>query len=223
MDLNINRRSSKPILKFANRFVTVDGAYQAARRREAAAPAARDRRAWTASDRLPVVGLFRPDVATLAQDATAAIEALLGAGWKLPGGRLAVSQPGDIAVLAPTTAAITESFGKTTRRVYAELGDNCAAAKIEWFNPRGTRLADVPCVQQLLGLALKCIDPAEQYLPNFVWTSAAGHMTAWRAAARALIKAQPEPRKPPASRRSLRHGRRADLRGGGVSGRASSL
>ena len=72
--------------------------------------AARDRRAWTASDRLPVVGLFRPDVATLAQDMTAAIEALLGAGWKLPGGRLAVSQPGDIAVLAPTTAAITESW-----------------------------------------------------------------------------------------------------------------
>jgi DNA helicase-2/ATP-dependent DNA helicase PcrA len=127
---------------------------------------------------------------------TRAISDLLGKGWKTPGGTVAVTQPGDIAVLAPTTAAVTESFGKPRRRVYAELADRCAAAGVPWFNPRGTRLADIPCVQQVLGLALECLDPGKQFLPGFVWDQASRHMDAWRVEARALINADPEPRKP---------------------------
>ena len=197
VNLNVNRRSSEPILEFANRFVTLDPQYQKARApgKHSLTPA-KKREPWRASDGLPVIGLFGADVSELAEDITAAIGALLTDGWELPGGTLAVTQPGDIAVLAPTTAAITESFGKTTRRVYAELADRCADAGITWFNPRGTRLADVRPVQQLLGLALECLDPREEHLPSFVLNQARNHMDAWRAEARALISADPLPRKP---------------------------
>lgn len=197
VNLNINRRSSKPIVEFANKFVALDPGYQPVRAAgKTALESAVDRSPWEASDQLPVLGLFRPDVPTLAEDITAAIGLLLGEGWELPGGTLSVSQPGDIAILGHTTGEVTESFGNITRRVFADIAANCAAAEIPWFNPRGTRLGEVPSIQQLLGLALQCLDPREEYLPGFVFDQARGHMGRWRDSARDLMAADPEPHKP---------------------------
>jgi DNA helicase-2/ATP-dependent DNA helicase PcrA len=195
--LSLNRRSSEPILGMANRFVALDRSYQAARAagKKPLIPAP-NRAPWRASDSIPVLGLFRPDASALASALGKAISDLLGRGWKIPGGPLTVSQAGDIAVIAPTTQAVTESYGKTTRRVYADLADECARRNILWFNPRGTRLADVPAVQQLLGLVLLCIDHRERHLPAFVWDQAARQFANWRAAAKRLIAADPPPRKP---------------------------
>lgn len=198
VNLNVNHRSSKPIIEFANQFVDLDAGYQEVRA-EGKRPleAALDRDPWQASDDLPVIGLFRPDLPTLARDMSQAMTDLLGKkGWQTPAGALGVSQPGDIAILAPTTAAITEGYGSSKRRIFAELADACVTDDIVWFNPRGTRLADVPCVQQLLGLALECLDPGQQFLPSFVFSQASSHMSEWRDKARALITANPEPRRP---------------------------
>jgi DNA helicase-2/ATP-dependent DNA helicase PcrA len=197
VNLNINRRSSTAIVKFANTFVELDPDYQSVRAAgKDALEFAPDRSWWEGSDDLPVLGLFRPDVSTLAKEITTAMEALLGDGWEVPGGKISVTQPGDIAILAPTTGEVTEGFGNITRRIFAELADECESAEISWFNPRGKRLAEVPSIQQLLGLALECLDPREEFLPNFVLDQARGHMGRWRDSARDLIVADPEPRKP---------------------------
>lgn len=197
VNLNINRRSSEPIVEFANKLVELDPEYQSVRASgKSALEAAPDRGGWEVSDGLSVVGLFRPDVPSLSKDLTAAMAALLGDGWTVPGGKISVTQPGDIAVLGHTTGEVTESFGNITRRVFAELADDCAEAEIPWFNPRGTRLGEVPSIQQLLGLALECLDPKEEFLPNFVLDQAQGHMQRWRTSARDLIASDPEPRKP---------------------------
>jgi len=198
VNLNVNRRSSQPIVDFANTFVGLDPGYQAVRAPGKAplAPAS-ERERWEASDELPVLGLFRPDVCGLSKDLTSAMSDLLSdGGWSIPGGVISVAQPGDIAVLAPTTGEVTESFGKITRRVFAELADDCTAAGVPWFNPRGTRLGDVPSVAQLLGLSLECLDPNEEFLPGFVFDQARGHMTRWRESAQSLIAEDPEPRQP---------------------------
>jgi DNA helicase-2/ATP-dependent DNA helicase PcrA len=197
VNLNINRRSSKPIVEFANKLVELDPDYQSVRATEKIAlEIAPDRTRWEGSDELPVLGLFRPDVTTLAKDIAAAMAALLGKGWEVPGGKISVTQPGDIAVLGPTTGEVTEGYGKITRRIFAELADECDSAQIPLFNPRGKRLAEVPSIQQLLGLALECLDPGEEFLPNFVLGQARGHMDRWRDSARELIATDPEPCKP---------------------------
>jgi DNA helicase-2/ATP-dependent DNA helicase PcrA len=197
VNLNINRRSSKPIVEFANKLVELDSSYQSVRATgKAALEFAPDRGWWEGSDDLPVLGLFRPDMPTLAEDITAAMAALLGNGWEVPGGKISVTQPGDIAVLGPTTGEVTEGYGKVTRRIFGELADECESARIPLFNPRGKRLAEVPSIQQLLGLALECLDPQEEFLPDVVLGQARGHMGRWRESARELIVANPEPHKP---------------------------
>jgi DNA helicase-2/ATP-dependent DNA helicase PcrA len=197
VNLNINRRSSKPIVEFANKLVELDPDYQPVRAAgKASLEFAPDRSWWEGSDELPVLGLFRPDVSTLAEDIAGAIAALLGTGWEVPGGKISVTQPGDIAVLGPTTGEVTEGYGKINRRIFAGLADECESAGIPLFNPRGKRLAEVPSIQQLLGLALECLDPREEFLPDVVLRQARGHMGRWRDSARELIVADPEPREP---------------------------
>lgn len=195
--LSVNRRSSLPVLALANAYVGLDRRYQSARATgKVPLAGAPEREPWSMSDGIPILGLFRPDVATLAQDLAAAMSDMLGSGWKVHGGPVGVEQAGDIAVLAPTTQAVTESFGKTNRRVFGELADACQARGIRWFNPRGTRLADAEPVQELLGLALMCLDPREQFLPSFVLNQASNHFAEWRAAGTRLIRRNPPPAEP---------------------------
>jgi DNA helicase-2/ATP-dependent DNA helicase PcrA len=194
--LNVNRRSSRPIVRFAERFISLDQAYQAARAdgKEILVEAP-DRSRWAASDGVPVIGLFREDAEQLAKALADAIRRLLAGGWPAAGG-LSVTQPGDIAVIAPTTQAVSESWGNTNIRLFGHLKDELDGRNIKWFNPRGTRLADVPPVAQLLGLCLLCLDGDDSRQPNFVYATAQIHLQEWRDAGVELINADPPPRRP---------------------------
>ncbi len=212
--LAVNRRSTKSIVAFANKFLGIDPDYAPARAR-GKGPLVEDsnRRRWQTTDSVPVLGIFRETPDKLSGALADAVQSLIGGGWTVPGGTVNVTQPGDIAVIAPTTQAITESSGKTRRQIYSHLADDLQHRGIKFFNPRGTRLADVPEVGLLLGLALLCLDPNEDHRPNFVYRQVQAHFDRWRDLARTHIGRSPEPRRPHTLARFVRAWQRREPQG----------
>ncbi len=106
LPLNVNRRSSLPIIDFANRYVSLDEAYQPARvpdKPELIGSSQRD--AWSVSDNIPVLGVFRPDLSGLADVLVDLIGATLQHGLEVPGAPEPIrqQQAGDIAVIGYST------------------------------------------------------------------------------------------------------------------------
>ena len=106
LSLNVNRRSSWPIIEFANQYMDIDDSYQAARvpdKPHLAGSTVRD--TWSISDNIPVLGLFRPSVDELAHDLTDLMATILGDGLEFSGvdEPIRQEQPGDIAIIGYST------------------------------------------------------------------------------------------------------------------------
>lgn len=199
VDLVHNYRSSARIVNFSNRFIQLDPTYQAARvpGKQALVASA----AHVPEEHLPVLGMFRQDRASLADDLTTFLMNVFRNGGHAiqcqDANHLVVrGQDGDFgdAVLLSRSAGEYSSSGKV--RLPLLLRQRLETAhQIPIFNPRGRSLFQIESVQRLLGLALQCIDPAEaitQAISN-ISQAARGHMQAWRAAAQAFAQSNPQP------------------------------
>jgi DNA helicase-2/ATP-dependent DNA helicase PcrA len=159
-----NYRSTPEIVEFFNAFLRNDPAFAPARVQPPKAPIVPTIR----SNGLRILGMFRPDAATLASDLSDFLWAIFrGAGYAVPRSTIRVTRDplggdfGDAVVLSHTVNEFAGAFGGGTPRARLPrlVRQNFAARGLAVFNPRGRALRDIPEVQNLLGTMLECIDP----------------------------------------------------------------
>jgi len=196
--LSNNYRSTRTIVNWCNDFIQLDSAYNQVR-----VPNKPRLTAARSGSYLeyPILGMFRPDVATLAQDLARFIDAVFnGNGVTIPVGTQQlriVRNPnggavGDCVLLCSSPqeydAAGNPRLPLFIRNELANLPD-----PIRVFNPRGQEFSEIEEVQQLCGLMLECIDPNAQIqnqiqnLPDDIRRI----FDNWREAARQYITSNP--------------------------------
>jgi len=192
--LKTNYRSTKNIVSFTNRYVTLDTDFQSQRVSEKP-PLVTPARAASG---LPALALFRDEPDELAADLAKLIRGVFrGSGYRLPSGELikAASGGGDVGDCALLCSSPLErtSMGRERlplllRRALRDVVQ--PSKRIEVFNPRGQELTAVRQVQQLGGLLLESLDQKglvtdreDARLPDDVLIE----FSAWRGAARELL------------------------------------
>ncbi|GAB4199202.1 MAG: hypothetical protein OHK0022_19260 [Roseiflexaceae bacterium] len=186
--LQTNYRSTKTVVNFVNDFAQLDPRYQQVR------VAAKPRLSYgpKAEEGIPILGMFRSDAETLAVDLAEFLhQTFRGSGYRLPSGQIIHCNPeggdlGDCALLCSSPAEFNFSGHPRLPRLLREkLGER----EIEVFNPRGQDLTDVPLVQHLGGLLLKCLDPdgSVQEQTKGLGQAARYTMTLWRERADILL------------------------------------
>jgi DNA helicase-2/ATP-dependent DNA helicase PcrA len=206
LDLVANYRSSPEIVSFFNTFIQNDPDFAPAR----VQPPKPLIQAQIATANVPVLGLFRPDAASLASDlATFLTDVFRGPGRPVPGvapgtRELIRADPrggdfGDAVLLAHTVNEFTTPFmGQPPRpRLPHLLRKELENRDVRVFNPRGQALRDIPDVQQLLGAMLECLDPGgarQNAMP--LRADASNHLDTFRAAYRQFASTHPLPDRP---------------------------
>jgi DNA helicase-2/ATP-dependent DNA helicase PcrA len=199
-DLTENYRSTPEIVDFFNNFITSDNGFQQAR----VTPPKPMIVANRPSNGVTVIGLFRPDASTLADDLTAFLLDVFRRGGRTVDGQRIVADPnggdfGDSVLLAHTVNEFASQWGPAPprERLPKLLRDRLAANGVDTFNPRGRFLRDIPQVQQLLGVLLECIDGQGQLQGQLrLRNEAIRHLNAWRQAGVAFIATNPNPSQP---------------------------
>ena len=204
--LSNNYRSSRELVAFINGFVSLDPQYQPSRIRN------KPRLQGPQSNLgVPVLGLFRPDIDTLAHDLSQMIHYLFNLRAVnlttdtgsinlivAPGG-----MPGDCALLGYSVREQTSwnRFGSGGQpRLPLLLRQNLSSLNrpINVFNPRGQPLHQVLEVQRLCGLMLECIDP-HGVVQNSVLNlgpQVDETLNQWRGTARRFVSLNPPPTTP---------------------------
>lgn len=149
----------------------------------------------------PVLGLFRPDVDTLARDLAVFIDEVFNRGGYafLRNGEsiTIIKNPdrgaiGDCALLLFSPKEFKENGDpRLPALLRQELGR--LTPPIEVFNPRGQELNRISVVQRLCGLMLECIDPSSRIqnsIPNLP-PSVPRILDIWRNAANDFIATDP--------------------------------
>jgi len=165
--LSNNYRSTNTIVRWCNDFIRLDSGYTQVRMRNK--PSLTAARVGSYVD-YPILGMFRPDVATLARDLAQFIyNVFKGNGITITIGNQQlqiVKNPnggdvGDGVLLCSSpreySAGGDERLPLLIRKELESLGTN-----IKVFNPRGQEFGEIEAVQQLCGLILECIDPKAQ-------------------------------------------------------------
>ncbi len=204
-DLVENYRSSANVVSFCNRFAQLDPTYQPARvpGKQTLLPSA----PHAAAPHPPILGMFRVDAQTLANDLTDLLHNVFrGNGLQVDCAQaesyLITRAPdgdfGDAVLLCRSVQEFAHARpGKAPRpRLPLLLRTNLENTHhVPVFNPRGRNLFDISPVRTLLGLALLCIDPnaaALQAIPHMAPTSRTRILN-WRTAAQAFVQSNPPP------------------------------
>ena len=205
-----NYRSTPEIVTFFNNYIACDPAFAGAR----VQPPKPQIVAQIPPNQIPVLGLFRQNAQTLAQDLAAFLyDIFRGPGWTISVGGQTVQiirnpeggDSADAVLLAHTVNEFGARFGNNPPRVRLPmlLRQELAIRGIGVFNPRGQALRDIAEVQRLLGLVLLCIDPPVTGNPEGAQQSAARlrrdarhYLSVWRQAANAFIVTNPPPNTP---------------------------
>ncbi len=205
--LNRNYRSTPTIVRFYSDFVDLDPAYAPAR--VAGKPplvAAR-----TPPVDCPILGLFRPDLATLARDLARFIHEVFqeaGVTVQHKGRTFHIAADphkgalGDCALLCSSPREYS-SGGKERLPLLLRQELEQLDLPIRVFNPRGEEFSQIREVGILCGLMLECIDPdarTQESIHNLP-ADARGVMNDWRRVAQNYIATNPQPN---TRRRSLR-------------------
>ncbi|HKP52053.1 MAG TPA: ATP-dependent helicase [Chloroflexia bacterium] len=211
--LNNNYRSTSNIVSMYSDFVTLDSEYIPAR--VVGKPPLIAARTGSFAE-YPILGIFRPDLETLAHDLAGFIDSVFnGTGVVVQHlGRqfLIVKDPahgaiGDCALLSSSpreyNSGGTPRLPLLLRRKLESL-----PTPIKVFNPRGQEFCRIPEVQQVLGLMLECIDPGSRVqnnITNFPGDTP-GVFQTWRLAAQGYIASNPPtPNTPPGTSIRLNH------------------
>ena len=195
-----NYRSTPEIVKFFNNFITNDPDFAPARVHSSKLGIIAQR----PSNQMPVLGMFRSDQETLADNlASFLIDVFRGDGYHIEvgGQQYPITKNrdggdfGDGVFLSHTVNEFTSSGNERLpyllRRCLEERG-------IDVFNPRGRSLRDIPVVQQLLGTILECIDPGseQQNQLNRLRREAESYLNRWREVAQNFVETDPTPNQP---------------------------
>ena len=196
-----NYRSTPEIVKFFNDFITNDPDFAPARVHSSKPPIIAQK---NSSNQMPVLGMFRSDRETLADDlASFLTDVFRGNGYHIEvgGQQYPITKNrdggdlGDGVFLSHTVNELTSSGNERLpyllRRCLEERG-------IDVFNPRGRSLRDIPVVQQLLGTILECIDPGseQQNQLNHLRRETETYLNRWREVAQNFVETDPTPNQP---------------------------
>lgn len=160
--LTRNYRSTRNIIRFVNNYARLDLGYQ--RVRVADKPELIE--SPTVLDNLPILGMFRRNTETLAQDLANFIHQVFrGSGCLLPTGEILRCNAdggdlGDCAFLCSSPAEYN-SAGKARIPLLLREELRSQTPAIEIFNPRGQDLPSIPIIQLFGGLLLSCLDVGE--------------------------------------------------------------
>ena len=204
VELRRNYRSSPDIVDYFNRYIVNDPNFSPAARVQPLKPVIT---AEGNRDPFPVLGIFRDGPEAVATAAAEFLQAVFSRhGYTLPDGTVLRGHDthgayGDAVLLAKSVNEFARPFGSNppTARFTHHLRGALEAQGVRVYNPRGRAVRDVPAVAQLMGLIVEAIDPtpvgggqpsvqANLYLsPDALRT-----LDAWRAAASALLDADPQ-------------------------------
>ncbi len=191
-----NYRSTQSIIKFYNAFASADPDFQPARVKD------KPEVTWgpSAEEGHPVLGLFRDDIETLAEDLSRLVKDIfMGGGLTYKIGRKKQrikrhprgGAVGDCSLLMGSPQEYS-SGGK--ERLPLMLREKLSPMKV--FNPRGQNLSQIEEVQLLCGLMLECLDPGEkiQNGPKSKLNKGVREtFKSWRGIARRYIETNPAP------------------------------
>ncbi|EJG06165.1 UvrD/REP helicase [Methanofollis liminatans DSM 4140] len=197
--LSKNYRSTHTIVDCVEHYVACDENFQQARVAEK--PAIQHARIGT-QENIPILGMFREDIDTLAEDLSAFLRDVVDNGGveitqNVTTYTLRIDadhgSSADICVLCSSPQEVKANGDPRLPyllRHYLHTSPN----PIDVFNPRGQQLKDIPEVQALCGLMLECIDPGclvqngIRNLPN----DAQDTFSTWREAAHTYIQQHTE-------------------------------
>lgn len=199
INLSQNYRSTKSIVDFVNEFSTLDSNFQQARVEDK--PVIKPSRKSDYTD-FPVIGIFRDDPESLAQDISKFIHQIVhGEGYTFQnkGKEYQIrldpyeGSATDLSILMSSPQEITK-FRKVRMPHYLRKCLKEQDPPIEIFNPRGESLERENTTITLVGLILECIDPdcevqnGIEKLPGV----ARNRFKKWRKLAREYIENCPE-------------------------------
>jgi DNA helicase-2/ATP-dependent DNA helicase PcrA len=197
-----NYRSTQRIVDFCNHFVTVDQTYQPARVPNKSQLVASGVRNGDPAWNVPILGMFRNNIQQLATG----VADFLSDIFRADGARIVTSDreyvigrstEGDFgdAVFLSRSVRERTAAAQPRDRLPLAIRNEFDTRGIRVFNPRGRSLRDHTHVQQLLGLALECIDPNADIL-NGIQTISPQHRNAmlqWRNVAAQFRATDPAP------------------------------
>lgn len=199
-DLVDNYRSSAQIIGLFNHFIGMDWDFSGSRvpGKLPCQPAA----AWAADPQrnIPVLGLFRQDVGTLAEDlCNFLLSVFRGGGYtiQVSGGHTytirgaADGDFGDAVYLAWRV----QEYANQRERLPLLIRRRLESEGVGVFNPRGRNLAEIPEVAICLGLMLECIDPEAQVQNSIsrMGRDTIRILNEWRRAAKQFVAHDPPP------------------------------
>lgn len=196
--LSENHRSTAAIIQFVNQFAAMDSRFQPARALRKP-PLLLPRRR---PHELPVLAIFRDTPQALADCLTQFLVSITsGPGYTINGRTIRVNHDaggniGDCALLCSSPKEYSTA-PNNRKRFPLLLRESLARTRpaIPVFNPRGQILSQIPCIQQLGGLLLLCLDPSsrtQQQLKG-VTDSHLNTLNLWRSAATALLASPSSP------------------------------
>jgi DNA helicase-2/ATP-dependent DNA helicase PcrA len=200
INLSRNYRSTRSIVNLCNEFSQLDPQFQPARVKDKPPIEAYRSDGYT---NFPIIGLFRDDIPTLAQDLANFIQLVLTDGFSFQhqnrGYHIQVDpldgSPTDLAILMSSPLELSSS---SKPRLPLLLREELKRGGIEVFNPRGQDLELTWQTSVLCGLILECIDP-EATIQNSIEKlphAAKYQFTRWRKTAQDYIEKNPEPNSP---------------------------
>ncbi len=197
VDMVRNFRSQPEIVDFFNNHITSDPEFQSARIN----PPKPLVTAANPSATIPVLGMFRPDEATLASDLAIFLRNLadrnqisVGVGQEIH-----LSQNGAMGDAVFLSHSVEEAsydhFGRTQDSRFPGVLRGCLEGLgLEVFNPRGHSLRTIPDVQTLLGLVLLTVDPSSTMVSGLMPTGETGYfLRQWRETAQEFVDSDPQP------------------------------
>jgi DNA helicase II / ATP-dependent DNA helicase PcrA len=205
VDLFRNYRSTRRVVNFCQHFIEMDQAFQAARAPGKISLVAHAPHAAVPQRNVPVIGMFRTDVQTLADDLTQMLWSIFsGPGFPVAcaDSAFTISAPqggdfGDSVMLAHSVRERTPDPNNPRDRLPLLLRQSLHTRGVRTFNPRGQSLSAISAIQRLLGLGLECIDPNGTVLNAIPATSmtqtARAKMNGWRLIAQQFIASNPTP------------------------------
>lgn len=194
-----NYRSTPEIVGFFNDFIKNDPNFAPARVHSAKPLII----AQNSSNQLPVLGMFRSDPETLADNlASFLIDVFRGNGRhiNIDGQQHTIKKNkdggdfGDSVFLSHTVNEFTGERERLPLLLRQQLEDR----DVRVFNPRGRSLRDIPVVQQLLGTIIECIDPESRHQNQYDYlrNEARDYLTTWRGVAQDFVETDPSPNQP---------------------------
>lgn len=197
IDMVRNFRSQPEIVTFFNDHIAGDPGFQAARINPPKPPVS----PTISSQNIPVLGMFRPDDDTLAEDLALFLKDLadgnqIGVGQ---GQEIHLAQDGAVGDAVFLSHSVEEvSYNRYNAQQQLRFAGKLRIAMgnhgLQVFNPRGRALRTIPDVQRLLGLLLLSLDADGGLIDQIRPTNEAKHfLNLWREIGQEFVDMNPVP------------------------------